>query len=624
MTTLVAKTLEGSGQVIIENSPLGKGGEGSVYSLISHTVPNLAPASELVAKIYHTPEEGDRRDKIKTMVINTPKTTSVAWPLGVLYEGTRFVGYIMTKLESSSYRQWAELSNTKDRRRTSPEFDVKYALVACRNLAAAIDSIHKAGHMVGDVNESNIFVKSDASVLIVDTDSAQIKAKDGKIFPCLVGKPEYTAPEISHGSLKDNPRTIKTDTFAFAVAVYQMMTGGAHPTDGIYTGVGDPPPVIEKIRQGIYPGLDPHIKKFDLAPRIPSECIPTRLSKYLLDALSPQQTARPPLYELVQTVDDILGSLQHCKNVKTHWYDTRDGGCLWCARGERPDPWGPVKSKAPTAPSQTTLPSVSFSDGNNAAPVVRRVAPQVSGSNSGSQNYAQTPQNTIVAPITPPPYSSHSGNVSAPQNAPQNYQTHTPEPPSIPNKIKGKTVLKFADGSYGVRPPIGQLLRHNPKMAISCIKNETPSFAHAWWSFKRPVTHLWALLVGLVLSLAIAVSWQWVLPMSIPFLEEKFPNIPIIPLTAVLIGQAAVVTSIIAVLCLFFSALKDMAKSRKQNKNLNVFERDKPIITILRFIPIPIVYGPLLILVFIVLFILAVFSILLNILTSGAGSRSRY
>src|SRR5699024_5867863 len=64
---------------------------------------------------------------------------------------------------------------------------------------------------VGDVNESNILVASDARVMIIDTDSAQIKDPSGKVYKCLVGKPEYTAPEISHGSLKDHTRTFETD-----------------------------------------------------------------------------------------------------------------------------------------------------------------------------------------------------------------------------------------------------------------------------------------------------------------------------------------------------------------------------------------------------------------------------
>lgn len=666
MRTFIAKTLGGSGIVEVSDSPLGKGGEGAVYSLTSHQIASLPKASELVAKIYYEPNEGDRLNKIKTMVISPPETTSVAWPVGVLYEGAQFVGYLMTKLESSSYRQWAELSNTKDRRRTSPDFDIKYALVACRNLAAAIDSIHKAGHMVGDVNESNIFVKSDASVLIVDTDSAQIKSQNGTIFPCLVGKPEYTAPEISHGSLKNHERTPATDTFAFAVAVYQMITGGAHPTDGIYTGAGDPPATVDKNRTGTLPGLDYSLANFSPAPRIPSECIPTPIAAYLTKALNPQPSVRPELYQFIQILDKVLESLQQCKKIKTHWYDTRDGACVWCARGEKPDPWGPIKPKSNIA-SQTTLAPIAFSDGNNSAPVVRRVTPQVSTPHNNRQPYssaqnaaysqqahqaaaqqaqaiAQAHQQARNAALNkgnvPPPPSSPSANFAntfgsgsggAPLSAPPGYSSSSQpsgsssyQSPSqnVPNKIKGKTVLAYKDGTYEVRPPLGQLLRHNPRLAIKSIKNELPQFAHAWWDIERPLVHMWALFVGLVIGLGVAVSWQWTLPLLIPSLEAQFPNVEIVGLIVILVSQAAMFTSAIAVLCLFVSAALDYRRGKRQNPDLSVFDRDAPVKTILRFIPVTIVYGPILIVLITLGFILAVLSMVLNVLT--AGVRKKY
>ena len=621
MTDLLVKTLSGSGQIVVSDSVLGKGGEGSVFTVLSHDVAGLAPSDRLVAKIYHNPDEGDRRDKIRTMIIHAPQTSSVAWPLGILYDGENFVGYVMTKLNSDTHRQWAELSNTKDRRRTSPDFDVKYALVACRNLAAAIESLHKIGHKVGDVNESNIFVKADASVLVVDADSAQISSKDGKVFPCLVGKPEYTAPEISKGSLKNHPRTVATDTFALAVAVFQMITGGAHPTDGIYIGDGDPPSVIEKIRQGTYPGLGANSAQFNSAPRIPSDCIPSRVSEILRKSLNVHPGARPPLYEFIHAIDDVLGSLQHCKSVKNHWYDTRDGSCPWCALGQRPDPWGPAKEPTVTPSNQTVLPAVAFSDGNVSAPTVRRVAPVIATTGVPPAN-ANAP---IYHTQAPAGFTSghNTGNSQGPLGSSYTHQTvpaqHIPEPPvpKIPNKIKGKTVLSYSDGTYAIRPPLGQLIRSNPRVAIFAIKNETPNFAHAWWNNNRPVTKFWALFTGLIVGLGFAATWRWTLPLLEPLLKQQFPKFEALPELLALIGQAAILTSVVAVLSLFFSALRDMGRARKQNKDLNVFKRDKVWVTILRFIPIPVVYGPFLIVFLAVLFVLSVLSVVLSVLTSG-------
>lgn len=622
---LVVKTLHGGGELVVSDNPLGKGGEGSVYPVLSHSVNSLKPSSEIVAKIYHDKNDTTRRDKVKTMIINSPETASAAWPLGVVYENDVFVGYIMKKLDKVSYRQWGELSNTKDRRQTSPEFDFRYAVAASRNLAAAINSIHKAGHKIGDINESNIFVKTDASVLIVDTDSAQIQSKAGKIFPCLVGKPEYTAPEISHGKLKDNVRTLETDVFAFAVAVFQMLTGGAHPTDGIYTGSDDPPTTINKIRAGIYPTLDNNLKNFETASRIPSECIPKAIRSFLLAALNPDPSQRPTLPIFIETVDEVLANLEQCEKVPTHWFDVRDGACLWCARGELSDPWGPPKNI-----SQTVLPSVSFNS-SNIKPNVRRAPPRVSGSRSIPQksSSARPPTRTQSAPpspLVPPPYQPPPTTPVYRQtvSSSSSFSQEQVDPDLPPSKIKGKTVLVFKDGSYGVRPSLRVLFRSNPKLAFSCIKNETPGFAKFWWSSDRPLPQVWALVIGFVLSTILSLSWQKLLPLTIPKLQELLPQIDILPEIIVLIGQTAVLTSLFTVIILLLSSLLTLRRSSKQYGSLSFFKRDKPLLTVLRFFPLPLIYGPLLMIFLIILFIITVLSIALNILTSGVNSRKRY
>src|SRR5699024_4117339 len=258
----------------IDSSPLGKGGEGSVYVVKNVSLPGLPDASKLVAKIYHEKDDKEREAKITAMLQSPPDSDSVAWPLASLYEDSAFIGYLMVKLSDDTFRSWAELSNAKERKDNAPDFAVNYAITASKNLAIAIQSIHNAGHCVGDVNESNILVASDARVMIIDTDSAQIKDPSGKIHKCLVGKPEYTAPEISHGSLKDHTRTFETDIFAYSIAVFQMLTGGSHPTDSVYSGSDDPPSTIHKIREGIYPGLVDTPPQFKPVPRIPVSAIP--------------------------------------------------------------------------------------------------------------------------------------------------------------------------------------------------------------------------------------------------------------------------------------------------------------------------------------------------------------
>lgn len=631
MTAYIARTLTAQGRISVSDTPLGRGGEGSVFEILNHDFTgSLPPASQLVAKIYHDPSEGNRGKKIAAMIKSPPATDSVAWPLALLFtENKSFAGYIMVKLASDKFRQWAELSNTKDRRATATSFDVRYALTASRNLATAIDSIHSAGHRVGDVNESNVFVGADATVLIVDADSAQIADPSGQIFPCLVGKPEYTAAELSHGPLKDQQRTVETDVFAYAVATFQMLTGGSHPTDGIYTGDDDPPSTIDKIRAGILPGLDPrNAKGLKSLPRVPVDALPETLRTILKNALSPNAQLRPSLVSIVSVLDEIVANLQQCQKVEQHWFDQREGFCAWCAHANsgRPDPWSPHSTvglpKGPVGLQQTSLPAVSFGSAAVAAPV-RRAPRAVAGQQAaaahsaagGVQNSPQSSHQSSLNQNFQQPSSSYSQGQSSAVSQPQSQgygQPTAPQQstePKHPRKYKGKTILDYADGTWDVRPPLGVLMKNNPKTAIRCIKEETPVFAKAWWETSRPVAIVWALIVGLVIAVGISAAWIW----AVPMLSIWLPETSWMPTVLEYFSYASVATAVVAAFSLFFSALIDMLKTKKRYNGLENIKREAGWKTILRFVPIPLVYGPILLLILLGLALSWVF----DALTSG-------
>lgn len=669
------KSPSGSGAVVV-GKELGKGGEGSVYVVESCDVIGLGSASDLVAKIYHSPGEGDRKAKIHAMVSSKPDTDSLAWPLGVLYDNSVFVGYVMRKLDSSRYRDWSELSSAKERRASAPDFDFRYALHACRNLAAAVDSAHQVGAFLGDINESNDLVGADASVLVVDTDSAQIRDSSGRVFPCLVGKPEFTAPEISKGRFEDNPRTRETDVFAYTVMVFQMLTGGAHPTDGKFSGSGSAPGVRDRILQGAYPALRP-TKGFEKVDRIPVDCIPSKVLSVVTAGLSSNPSNRPSLHQFVQVYDDVLSSLKQCSRIPQHWFDKRDYvDCPWCARRDAGlyEPWGPQQSRnsvgrRPVSGSsglqQSTLPTVSFGSDNSAGPSVQRVKLSPNGSSGGSGGFVGTsvqsgpvvPSAGLSAPssgypggtgamvsamssgapsassaqpgssYSASPASSNSGSgfsqQSGQQSQPQAQQTSQS---SVPKKVKGKTVLTYVDGTHAVRPSIGYLLRSDPSTAWFCIKNETPAFAQAWWSVERPLVIPWASAVGLVLGLVVSAVWLVLMPMVAVWLGGMWPAAePVIVTVLGLGGILAAATSAIACLCLLTSSLLDYRRARKQNPDTSVFKRDKWGVTVLRYLPVTVVYGPLLLLILIVSALYGAVSVVVwlieNILSDGGRRR---
>jgi len=579
---------------------LGKGGEGSVFALSAHTLAGVPSAQELVAKVYHEPSAENRSRKLKAMITSPVKDPAVAWPLAIaLDDNKQFAGYLMEKLKSASYREWLYVANSKDRRKVAPDFDVRYAYAGIRNLAAAVLAVHQAGHRVGDLNESNIFLGADATVLIVDTDSMQIASASGEIFPCTVGKPEYTAPELSHGSLRDFPRTVESDTFAFAVAAYQLITGGATPHQGAFDPHSDDDPLstVERIRNGVLPGLNPaQAKTFGFTPKpgVPIAALPEFLKAQLRGFLSvaPEQrnNSNVNLLKLIGELDSYIPTLTQCSRERHHWYP-QGTSCIWCqeAAASGIDPWA---GEATAPPSQAKMKPIAFQSGDSTAPTPQRAAAAVAGqqahqAHQGAAAAAGNPAAAqAIAAAAVQQYIQSQGGPAAAAGAAAS--TATPGP-QRPKKLKGKVTVEYANGTWGVRPPLGVLMKQKPSMAIWAIKEETPSPLKFWWPVERPLANSLGLILGLILGFGFAAAWYaaatiW-LPV-VPFIGTTIPANMI-----ALFAIAPVVTAATAAVWLFSSAHRDRAKTKKLNGSLSGYKEESVSKTAIRFIPIGLFYG---------------------------------
>ena len=588
---MIGLTPTSSGEVLLSSEPLGKGGEGSVYSVISHSIPDIPPAEKLVAKIYHNPEEENRKAKLKAMVISPVSDKAVAWPKALVFDAEKqFQGYLMLKLEKASNREWLYLANTKERNKNAPDFDTRYAFMAIRNLAAAILAVHNSGHLVGDINESNIFVREDASVLIVDSDSMQIEDNQGVIYPCVVGKPEYTAPELSYGSFRDNYRTSATDIFAFSVASFQLLTGGATPHQGAFdpNSSDDPLSTVERIRKGILPSLLPsNAKRFGFSPRpgVPVAAFPSFLQEHFIAFLSPEPEARMShernFETLVQNIDNYVTTLVRCSKEKLHWHEATKT-CFWCVEATRSgvDPWSTIALK--NAPAQVSLPAIGFNDGSKAQGSTR-AAPAVAGQQAHQANQhaaaAVDPLQLLLA-----------SNPALLQAAAASYAAlNTPTPPTTtkPDKIKGKVTVEYADGSWGVRPPLSRMLRQSPRLFLWAVKEETWSILKFWWPVNRNVARPPALVIGFVLSLLfVYANFSFAFTM----LTTYWPTVNFS--LRFWLSAVPALTSLTTSIWLMISALRDRAKVKKNNRGLvSGFTEDRALLTIARFIPVVIFYG---------------------------------
>lgn len=595
MTNLVCKTNTENGHVSISAEPLGKGGEGSVYSVEKHDLDGLPPATELVAKIYHAPNEGNRLRKIVTMVKTPPESDALAWPLAVLLTPSgAFQGYLMPKLAMDKYRMWASFTQGAERKRTSEKFDVRYALVAALNLAIALEAVHDAGHFVGDVNESNIFVGSDASVLLVDTDSAQISTPDGKIFPCLVGKPEYTAAELSRGKLKDHKRTEASDTFAFGVAVYQLLMNGAHPTDGVYKGQGEPPAVVDRIRVGVLPNLRKE-REYSSVDRVPTVGMPKKLVPMFESILNPEPKTRMRLAQVIDVIDDVCNNLKQCSKVKQHWYDARDRKCGWCehVKQGQVDPWT-LNLSAKQKREQKKLNSLKFQDSEASAKAPRAPRAPVNspgGGTSGSHRPQRRPASRAQRKSAAAQQKAFAASQVALGTLPPLSDVYN-SPRISMDKVKGKTVLQWADGTVAPRPALSVLADKQPKIAYRCFVNELPASARLHWKVEDAAPTVPALVIGLLISFFIAGFWVPVTGYLLEYVPQSVTSYLPWKLIEAIFPNVVAGTASTATIVHFASALRERYRIKKETGvSANEFTHLSIITTVFRLGITTITYG---------------------------------
>ena len=118
---------------------LGKGGEGSVYSIKNNR--NL-----VLKEFFPANRTGDRYQKILFMVQHPLKSSyfQAAWPCTVVCDSnSQFVGYTMPCIPIQDKINQIYEANSK--------YNFRDRVTVAANLCAAIDSVHKAGYVCGDL-----------------------------------------------------------------------------------------------------------------------------------------------------------------------------------------------------------------------------------------------------------------------------------------------------------------------------------------------------------------------------------------------------------------------------------------------------------------------------------------
>jgi len=330
--------LTSSGRTITLENLLGAGGEGEVWSVQGRLE---------VAKLYHTPVlKTDREQKLKAMVANPPVDemrlkghVSIAWPTELLYagKGKKFAGFLMPKIEFGP--TIFAIYNPLKRQNTVPGFNWMYLFHTALNLSRVIEAIHYKNYVVGDLNESNILVKSNALVSIIDTDSFQVRGANRQVYRCMVGKEDFTPPELQGMSLDKINRLPQHDNFSLGVLIFRILMEGQYPFAGILKAnlQLNEPEQFYCLKKGIFPYVrNPVASPPLLSPSfdsLPPDVKDLMIRCFMVGHAHPK--ARPSAADWAQVLEKAEKTLIECKANKDHFYSQHLSNCPWCEREAR-------------------------------------------------------------------------------------------------------------------------------------------------------------------------------------------------------------------------------------------------------------------------------------------------
>jgi DNA-binding helix-hairpin-helix protein with protein kinase domain len=177
-------------------------------------------------------------------------------------------------------------------------------------------------------------ISPNATVAMIDCDSFQIT--DGNmVFPCPVGVPEFTPPELQGLSFAGQKRTGQHDAFGLSVLIFYMLFLGRHPFMGSYD------PRSDEIRM-----LDVAIKEYRFPYALPENSPEARLPSYvpklsdypasvtdLFKRAFTRETSvrgRPSAPEWVAALSSLSGATRQCTVNSNHHYFNGAMNCPWC------------------------------------------------------------------------------------------------------------------------------------------------------------------------------------------------------------------------------------------------------------------------------------------------------
>ena len=327
-----------------ESRLLGSGGEAEVF---------LAPGRrDLAEKRWRNPTLAQAR-KLSVMLAHPPEGATfeghvnLAWPTSdVRSAAGTVVGFRMPAVDLERSLPVFTAYNPDARRERMAGITWRHLVRTSRNLASVVGALHRAGYVVGDLNESNVLVDRRALVTVLDCDSIQVAdPATGEVHHCGVARPEFLAPELAGRDLSTTTRRLSSDRFALAVMIFLLLREGVHPYAGIWRGRGEPPDLTARMRGRRFP----HVPFTRMSPppgslRLSGLGLRFRLLFLRAFVLGPWlKTARPSAAAWEGALARLESRLTECARSTSHIH-LRRRTCPWCRRVDRgfPDPFPSV------------------------------------------------------------------------------------------------------------------------------------------------------------------------------------------------------------------------------------------------------------------------------------------
>lgn len=333
-----ALTLD-DGSPLVLGAVLAKAGEGTIFEVDGR--------KELVAKVFHATltDLPTKLDKVKAMIAGPPPRATQAdgfvvltWPQQLISDAGQPVGYVMHRVDTASAVEIHSISNPFNRSNPLPgapqwtaDATWTHLVSVAANLCLAVEVVHSVDAVIGDFQERNILVSDTTRVTLVDCDSMQITDPTGRQFLCGVGRPEFTAPELTEVDLRTQSRHKQSDLFALAVHIYLLLMGGNHPfMRGVWTGAGEQPAALSLANAGYFAGgPDSPLAAHPLAP--PLSFLPAEVSGLFIRAFADGANGagrRPTAHEWRRALSQIRTT--ECAQGNHHIPD-KTSECPWCA-----------------------------------------------------------------------------------------------------------------------------------------------------------------------------------------------------------------------------------------------------------------------------------------------------